>query len=269
MNSTIVAAGLLSATIFLEAALLLPQTAQGFTTYATAVEARIESELKAEGPFLAIDRQPTGPAAAARATIRRGEVVIERATAFDSSGKEIEIDGGQINHWRGTVFVPKVSLDALLANLKEPGRGQHKQEDVLRSTVISRDGDFQKVSMRVKRSKVITVIYDTDYDVHYRRISPQRASSQSISTRVVEVENAGTPQERTLPEGNDHGYMWRMYTYWRYEQLADGVVIEVESLTLSRTLPPIIGPLMRPIITHIAKETLARTLTSIRARFAS
>ena len=105
--------------------------------------------------------------------------------------------------------------------------------------------------------------------MHYRHIAPGRASSKSISTRIVEVENAGTPQERTLPEGNDHGYVWRMYSYWRYEQLADGVVIEVESLTLSRTLPPIIGALMKPIITHIARETLDRTLTSIRGRFAS
>jgi hypothetical protein len=46
-------------------------------------------------------------------------------------------------------------------------------------------------------------------------------------------------------------------------------VIEVESLTLSRSLPPIIGAFMRPIITHIARETLERTLTSIRGRFAS
>jgi hypothetical protein len=267
MSSGVWLAVLASAAITMEDTVLQPKTAESFAKYAAAVEARIDSELKPDGPFLTIDRQ--AQAATARAAMRRGEVVIDRPTARDQAGKEIQIEGGLINHWRGSVFVPKVSMDELLANLKEPGSDRHKQEDVLKSTVLSRDGDYQKVYLRLKRSKVITVIYDTEYDVHYRRISPARAASKSISTRVVEVEKAGTPQEYTLPEGNDHGYVWRMYSYWRYEQLADGVVIEVESLTLSRSLPPIIGAFMRPIITHIARETLERTLTSIRGRFAS
>lgn len=269
MNSGLLLVALATAAMTFEETVLQPKTAESFARYAAAVEARIDSELKPDGPFLTIDRQATDRATAARASIRRGEVVIDRPTARNDSGKEIEIDGGLINHWRGSVFVPKVSLDALLDNLREPNNDRHKQEDVLKSTVLSRDGDFQKVYLRLKRSKIITVIYDTEYDVHYRRISPERASSKSISTKIVEVENAGTPEERTLPEGNDHGYVWRMYSYWRYEQLADGVVIEVESLTLSRSLPPVIGAFMKPIITHIARETLGRTLTSIRGRFAS
>jgi len=268
MNSGVWLVALAAAAMTLEDTVLQPKTAESFAKYAAAVEARIDSELNAEGPFITIDRQRPGDAARARATIRRGEVVIDHPSARDASGKELAIDGGLINHWRGSVFVPKVSLDALLDNLREPNNDRHKQEDVLRSTVLTRDGDFQKVYLRLKRSKIITVIYDTEYDIRYRRISPVRASSKSLSTKIVEVENAGTPQERTLPEGNDHGYVWRMYSYWRYEQLADGVVIEVESLTLSRPLPPIIGAFMRPIITHIARETLERTLISIRARFA-
>ena len=263
------AVGLVSGAAVLEEAILLPKTAESFAKYAAAVEARIDTELKPDGPFLSIDREAAAKAAAARAAIRRGEVVIDRPTALDKNGKEIEIKDGLVNHWRGTVFVPKITLEKLLANLMDPNDVRHKQEDVLRSTVHSRDGDSQKVTLRLKRSKVITVIYDVDYDVHYRHVSPARASSQSLSTRIVEVENAGTPQEKTLPEGNDRGYVWRMYTYWRYEQLTDGVVIEMESLTLSRTLPPIIGALMKPIITHIARETLDRTLISIRGRFAS
>jgi hypothetical protein len=174
-----------------------------------------------------------------------------------------------VNHWRGTVFVPKVKLDALLKVLQEPQTDKHKQEDVLSSRVVSRDGDSQKVYLRLRRTKFVTVVYDTEYDVDYKRLSPDRALSNSISTKVVEIENAGTPRERALPEGNDHGYMWKLNSYWRYKQVDDGVLVEIESLTLSRELPAIIGPLIRPIVTSTARESMTRTLASVRARFAS
>jgi hypothetical protein len=126
-----------------------------------------------------------------------------------------------------------------------------------------------KVFLRLRRTKFVTVVYDTEYDVHYHRLSPERATSTSLSTRIVEVENAGTPQERILPEGDDHGFMWRLNTYWRYKQADGGVLVEIESLTLSRELPAFFGPLIRPIVNHIARESMDRTLASVRARFAS
>jgi len=62
--------------------------------------------------------------------------------------------------------------------------------------------------------------------------------------------------------------MWRLYSYWRYKQVGDGVVVEVESLTLSRNLPMIIGVLLRPVVNSTARESITRTLASMRARFA-
>ena len=134
---------------------------------------------------------------------------------------------------------------------------------------MSRDGDSQKVFLRLRRTKFVTVVYDTEYDVEYRRLTPDRALSNSISTKVVEIENAGTPRERALPEGDDHGYMWRLNSYWRYQQTDEGVLVEIESLTLSRPLPAIIGSIIRPIINSTARESMTRTLASVRARFSS
>ena len=199
--------------------------------------------------------------------MKRGEVIVTRGGERDGSGNELSIDGGLVNHWRGTVFVPKVKLDALLKVLQEPQSDKHKQEDVLSSRVVSRDGDSQKVYLRLRRTKFVTVVYDTEYDVDYKRLSPDRALSNSISTKVVEIEHAGTPQERAMPEGNDSGYMWRLNSYWRYKQFEDGVLVEIESLTLSRNLPAIIGPLIRPIVNSTARESMTRTLASVRARF--
>jgi putative flippase GtrA len=249
-------------------ATLQAKTVRDFAKYVSAVEARRMKEIADDEPFLDIDRLSPQELARAMAALKRGEVIVTRAAARDASSNEIPIDGGLINHWRGTVFVPKVKLDHLLRVLQEPQADQHKQEDVLSSRVIARDGDTQKVFLRLRRTKFVTVVYDTEYDVEYKKISPDRAYSNSISTKIVEIENAGTKAERALPEGNDHGYMWRLNSYWRYKQVDDGVLVEVESLTLSRDLPAIIGPLIRPIVNSTAKESMSRTLASVRARFA-
>ena len=240
-----------------------------FAKYVAAVEARRAKDITNHEAFLDIERQPPAQLALSMAALKRGEVIVTRGGERDASGQELSIDGGQVNHWRGTVLVPKVKLDDLLKVLQEPQTDKHKQEDVLSSRVISRDGDSQKVFLRLRRTKFVTVVYDTEYDVDYKRLSPDRALSNSISTKVVEIENAGTPRERALPEGNDSGYMWRLNWYWRYKQYGDGVLVEIESLTLSRNLPAIIGPLIRPIVTSTARESMSRTLASVRARFAS
>jgi putative flippase GtrA len=247
---------------------LQPKTAQGFAKYVAAVEARRAKEIVNHEPFLEFERYPAAQQARVMAALKRGEVYVERGrVSRDRAAAEIPIDGGLINHWRGTVFVPNVQLDRLLKVLQEPQTDKHKQEDVISSRVVSRDGDSQKVFLRLRRTKFVTVVYDTEYDVDYKRLMPDRAVSNSISTRIVEIENPGTPRERALPEGDDHGYMWRLNSYWRYKQVDGGVLVEIESLTLSRDLPAIVGPLIRPIVNSTARESMTRTLSSVRARF--
>jgi len=245
-------------------AILQPKTVAGFARYVAAVEARLDRELNANVPFLAIERAAAAQQAATMTALRRGEVAVARV----SSKSDIEIDGGMINHWRGTALVPRVSLDVLLKTIQEPQANQHKQEDVLSSRVVNTGENSQKLFLRLRRTKFVTVVYDTEYDTTYRRLAPDRALSNSISTKIVEIENPGTPQERALPEGNDHGYMWRLNSYWRFKQLGSDVIVEVESVTLSRDLPPIIGTLIRPIVNNTARESITRTLASMRARFA-
>ena len=247
---------------------LQPKTLASFAKFVSAIEARRAKEVAEKQPFLDIDRKSSAEQARIMAMLKRGEVFVERASVSrDRAAAEIPIEGGLINHWRGTVFVPNVTLDSVLKVLQEPQLDKHKQEDVISSRVISRSGDSQKVFLRLKRTKFVTVVYDTEYDVDYKRLTPDQAFSNSISTKIVEIENAGTPRERALPEGNDHGYMWRLNSYWRYKQVDGGVLVEVESLTLSRDLPAIVGPLIRPIVNSTARESMSRTLASVRARF--
>ncbi len=118
------------------------------------------------------------------------------------------------------------------------------------------------------RTKIVTVTYDTEHAIEYRRHGPGRASSRSVSTKIVEIEGAGTPSERALPDGQDRGFLWRMNSYWRYEQVAGGVLVELESVTLSRSIPLGLGTIVEPLIDRIARESINRTLENLRRTYA-
>jgi len=134
--------------------------------------------------------------------------------------------------------------------------------------VLHRDPDQLRLFIRMTRTKIVTVTYDTEHLVDYRRHGPSRASSRSVAARIVELDGAGTSHEREKPPGQDRGFLWRLNSYWRYEQVAGGVIVELESLTLSRSIPLGLGVIVEPIIDRIARESMTRTLDNIRRTYA-
>jgi hypothetical protein len=135
---------------------------------------------------------------------------------------------------------------------------------VLRSKLIQRNGDDFKVSLRLSETNIVTVVLDTQYDVHYVTLDSTRSYSRSYSTRVAEVENAGKPGEREKPIGNDNGFLWRLNSYWRLQEHDGGVYVQLEALSLTRDIPDGLGWLIRPFITSIPRESLKFTLSQTR-----
>ena len=78
--------------------------------------------------------------------------------------------------------------------------------------------------------------------------------------------NPDAPGEHERPVGDDRGFLWRLNSYWRYEQLPGGVVVECESLSLSRSLPALVRGAVQPIIDQVARGSLERTLSAMRTR---
>jgi len=175
------------------------------------------------------------------------------------------IDDGKIHHWVGAVFVPGVTLDTVLARLKQyAGRESEFYGDVIASKLLSKDGERVSLFMKLRRTKLITVTYNTEHAVAYRKIGGSRASARSVSTKIAELKDAGTAQEREKTADEDSGYLWRLNAYWRYEAVAGGVLIECESVSLSRNVPLLLRPIS-PIVDGVARDSLERTLTSLRA----
>jgi hypothetical protein len=86
---------------------------------------------------------------------------------------------------------------------------------------------------------------------------------------VKELARAGGSEEREKTEGNDRGFMWRLNSYWRYEEVDGGLVIEGESLLLSRDIPRGLRALIGPLIDRSAREMIENTLVRIRRKFSS
>jgi hypothetical protein len=140
---------------------------------------------------------------------------------------------------------------------------------VARSKLLSRDGDAFKVYLRFVMRKVITVVVNSEHDARFTRDAPDRVRSRIVSTRIAEVEEPDTAEERELPVGRDGGYLWRLNSYWRFLERDGGVYVECESITLTRGIPTGFGWLVRPFVTSIPRESLAFTLDKTRARLSS
>ena len=175
------------------------------------------------------------------------------------------IPDGKMHHWAGAVYIPQTNVQAVVQRLQQgAGRESEFYEEVKASKLIARSGDRLQVFMKLERdATVITATYNTEHLVEYRHLG-NRATSRSVSTKIAEVADAGTPQEREKRAGDDHGFLWRLNAYWRFEQMGDGVLIECESVSLSRSVPFVVRPVVGPIANRIARESLERTLRSLR-----
>jgi len=247
------------------AADLKPQTIAAFNRYAQLTEAQLKSQAAKNEPFLWVDSLPAARRSAAFADLRAGKVVIERLETLDN-GKHMEIPSGMIHHWIGTVFIPGATLKQTLALEQDYDHHQeYFKPDVMRSKILRHEGGDFLVLLRFYKKKIITSVLDTEHDVHYGLIDSTHASSRSHTTRIQEVENAGEAGERLEPEGHDRGLLWRMNTYWKFEERDGGMYVESQSISLTRDIPTGLGWLVGPFVNSVPRESLTFTLATTRS----
>ena len=244
-----------------------PATARGaWDAYLRATDDRVTAERASTTHFFARDTGADGPAV--RRAALGGTIVVDRWRTRTPQGGEWDVPDAAIHHWVGTVFLRGVDLSALLDRLQGV-EIQRRQPDVLAARVTSRDGDGLSVYLRLRRSQFVTVTYDTEHRVRILRLGPARAMSQTAATRITELEQPGTAEERALGPGEDRGFLWALNAWWRYEAVAGGVLVECESVSLSRRPPFGLGAIAAPFVTRVARESMVRTLEAVRDAFPS
>jgi hypothetical protein len=239
------------------------KTIEAFDQYLTKAETRIRQSREKTSSFLAID-EFAAQRTPMMARLQSGEVVIDK-----KGETPLEIPGGLIHDWAGTVLIPKATLAQVLSLIQDYDRSsRYYSPDVMQSRLVSHQGDDFHVFMRLKKHKVVTVVLDTEYDVRYARLDATHQYSTSRSTRISEIADPGTPTEHALPAGNDHGFMWRLNSYWAFEQTGDGVLVECEAISLTRDIPSGLGWMIGPFVNSIPRESLQFTLEATRKALA-
>ena len=232
-------------------------TLAGWRTYEAQVDARYNASGSGGSSFLALDRDTQ--ARGWRDTVLHGQPILSKV---DAPG----VEDGKIHHWIGAIFVPNITVQAVVDRIQQnAGHESEHYEDVLASRLIERNGDRLLIFMKLRRTNLITVTYNTEHSVEYKRIGSTRASARSVATKIAELGNVGTPQEHEKSANDDNGFLWRLNAYWRYEAVQGGVIVECESVSLSRPVPMLLRPVANPMVDRVARESLNRTLTGLRA----
>jgi hypothetical protein len=235
------------------AADLRPKTVEAFDRYIRETEQRLGDSKT----FLWADES------ADRARrVKAGEVIVE-----PFGGKAVTpVPNGLIHDWVGSVFIPGVSLERTLAMVQD--YNHHKdvyKPEVIDSRWISRNGNDFQIYLRLLKKKVITVVLNSEHEVKYTQLDKNRWRSVSRSTKIAEVENAGKRDEHEKPPGTGEGFLWKLNSYWRFEERDGGTWVECQAISLTRDIPTGLGWIVQPIIRDLPRESLFNTLRSTRA----
>jgi len=223
---------------------------RAFEVYCRKIEAGLVERHRSADGFIALEGSE-------ERRLRGGEVVVERLPGAD------EPSGAMLHDWRGTAFAPGATaadFERLMQDFE--AYPQHFSPQVVEAKTIARDGDHLQAWMRVRQRHVITVVMDSRYDITYGQMDARHGYSISRSTEMDEIEDADTPRERRLSGDEEHGFLWRLNTYWSYEERDGGLYLQVEAVSLTRAVPRGLGWAIGPYVDSVPRDSLEFTLKS-------
>jgi hypothetical protein len=233
-----------------------PAAVSAFNSYSKVVESRLAQQHRSWNTFLALSASDPEDL---KTRLREGELIIDKLTP----STDPNFSGALLHHWRGTAFAPgakAADFEQLVRDLNS--YPQHFSPQVLQAKVLTPGGDRMQAWMRVRQRHIITVVMDTTYDMTFGQLDGQHGYSVSESTRIAEIEGEGTRAERTLSANEDHGFLWRLNTYWSYAEQDGGLYLQIEAVSLTRSIPRGVGWAVQPYVESIPRESLEFTLRS-------
>ena len=78
------------------------------------------------------------------------------------------------------------------------------------------------------------------------------------------MHDAGKPSEKALPPDTGYGFLWRLDSYWRFQERDGGVYVECRAISLTRDVPKGLGWIIEPIVRQLPGQSLTNTLSATR-----
>jgi hypothetical protein len=237
----------------LGAATLKPETKEAWDAYLQAANDAMQARLQPGAHFMWLDDEPD-----------RREDVRTKGPYIAPISRDIprKVPHGLIHDWLGVGFVPNAKIeDVLLVVWDYEHYKEIYRPGVIDSISRGTDGTKDLFSMRlVNKSVVAKTALDAECEVSYIRVDDQHWYGISNTTRIVEVDKFGTPEQRTLPEDQGTGLIWRLSSITRLEERDGGVYAELEAIALSRDIPAAFRLFATPIVRRVSRDSLATSL---------
>jgi hypothetical protein len=236
-------------------------TLEAWNEHVAQSKAELKQEVCNPDHFLWIDRQAAGIE-----RVRAGEVLAQHA----QRGAFVPVPSGIIHHWIGTVFIQNARAADTLAALQDyDSYSQIYDPAVIDSKLLSRGpGEFTYRLKFVQKGFGVKTGLLAQFRSRYVQLDSSSGYSVTEATQLSELENAGTPDERSLPFNEAHGYVEKAFTIVRYRESEGGVYVEVETLTLSRDIPSAVRWMVSPLVQKFSRQVMTATLDSLRNRVA-
>jgi hypothetical protein len=237
----------------ISAATLKPETREAWDAYLQAANAAMQARLQPGAHFLWLDEEPS-----------RAADLRTKGPHIAPVGQDIpkKVPSGLIHDWLGVGFVPNAKIEDILQVVRDYDRYKEVYKPgVIDSISHGTDGVKDLFSMRlVNKSVVSRTALDTDCETSYFRVDDHRWYSVSNTIHIQEVDKFGTPEQRTLPEDEGTGLIWRLSSITRLEERDGGVYAELEAIALSRDIPAAFRLFVTPIVRRVSRDSLATSL---------
>jgi hypothetical protein len=226
-----------------------------FNAYIGALQSRLAQQHSSAATYIV----PVNPAQ--QSQLRQGQLIIDRINPQPDPNPP----GALIHHWRGTAFAPGARAADFERVLRDISHyPQYFAPQILRARLLSQQDDHLQVSMRVRQHHILIVVLDTTYDVTSGQLDPQHGFSTSRSTQISEIASPGTPSEHALKPEDDHGFLWRLNTYWTCEERDGGLYMQIETVSLTRSIPVALAWAIKPYIESVPRDSIEFTLRCTR-----
>lgn len=230
------------------AARLTPHATAAFEAYVRGVEARLEIQHARSGTCV------TEP-----------DATDDKVRIEPVHGGTWQVNGGLLHHWRAAALVPGIGAADMLALLRDYNHlSRYYAPDVVSSRAISDNGARATVEMRFRKQRVITVVLDAEFASESGFAGPTCGYGVSRSMHIWQVDQPGTTHEHRRPEGSDDGFLWRLNSYWSFEQTSAGLLVECEAVSLTRDVPAGLGWLITPIVSILPRASLEFTFAATK-----
>jgi hypothetical protein len=249
------------------AAELNGETVRAWDKYLQWADQKVQRELATPGKFLLEDHLASKDQAEVRRKLQEGQIFTGKVSGVVPAGTSFSAPDGEIHHWWGAVLLPNIQLSDLLSFLQDYDHHAGRFADVEESRLISKQNGYYRFYFRLKHTQAfVTANFNTEQECLYTTWDSKRISSRSNAIKIAELENPGTQAEQEKPPGNDRGFMWRLVSWWRFQQVESGVIVELESASLSRSIPGVVRllPGISNYIRSMPRKSLESILTTIR-----